>query len=99
MVEKLVEKDGLLMDTPFLRRIRGEGREEGRVEGLIEGSLTAYQRSILDALVLRFTPPASVYQQVEEHLAVIDDEAQLKGLLAAAIQSETMADFQARAFN
>jgi len=103
MVEKLVKKDGLLMDTPFLRRIRGEGREEGReeglIEGLMEGSLTACQRSVLDALVLRFDPPASVYQQVEEHLTVIDDESQLKGLFAAAIQSETMADFQARAFN
>ncbi len=107
MVEKLVEKDGLLMDTPFLRRIRresreegrGEGREEGREEGRTEGSLTAYQRNILDALTLRFTPPALVYQQVEKRLSAITDEARLKGLFAAAIRSETVADFQAQAFN
>ena len=91
MVEKLIEKDGLLMDTPFLRRIRGEGR--------IEGSLTAYQRNILNALVLRFDPPASVYQQMEKRLSAIADESQLEGLFTAAIQSETMADFQAQAFN
>lgn len=95
MVEKLVEKEGLLMDTPFLRRVRKEGREEGREEGL----RTVYQRNILGALTLRFDPPASVYRQIEERLSAVADESQLETIFAAAIQSETVDDFQAQAFD
>jgi predicted transposase YdaD len=37
MVEQLIDSDDLLLDTPFLRRIRTEGREEGREEGRRQG--------------------------------------------------------------
>jgi hypothetical protein len=45
MVEKLLEDD-MLFDSPFLRRIREEGREEGL--------LAARRRSIVEALTWRF---------------------------------------------
>jgi predicted transposase YdaD len=41
MVEKLLDREELLLDTPFLRRIREEGREEGRQEGREEGRQAA----------------------------------------------------------
>ena len=49
MVERLLEEDGLPLDTPSLRRMR------------TEGALMARRQSILDALRLRFDPPISVY--------------------------------------
>ena len=119
MVERLLDREELLLDTPFLRRIReearqearregraegrtegrtegrAEGRAEGRTEGRAEGTLAARRRSILDILVVRFDPPASVYQQVERYLEALTDEAHLAQLLAAAIRAESVADFQA----
>src|SRR5712691_7233594 len=99
MVERLIDREELLLDTPFLRRIRAEsrieGRAEGRAEGLAEGALAARRRSILDVLVVRFDPPASVYQQVERQLETITDDAHLGQLLAAATRTESVADFQA----
>ena len=95
MVERLIDREELLMDTPFLRRIRAEGREEGRAEARAEGALTARRRSILDVLAVRFDPPVSVYQQIERQLETITDEAQFAQLLAAAVRAESVADFQA----
>jgi len=99
MVERLIDREELLMDTPFLRRIRAEGREEGRAEARAEaraeGVLSARRRSILDVLVIRFDPPVSVYQQIERQLETITDEAHLAQLLAAATRAESVADFQA----
>lgn len=83
MVERLLEDDGLLLDTPFLRRLRAEG------------ALMARRQSILDALRLRFDPPVSVYQQLERYLETITDEAQLEKLFAVAVRGENVADFQA----
>jgi len=99
MVERLIDREELLMDTPFLRRIRAEGREEGRAEaraeGHAEGVLEARRRSILDVLIVRFDPPVSVYQQIERQLETITDEAHLTQLLAAVVRAESVADFQA----
>ena len=83
MVERLLEEDRLLLDTPFLRRMRAEG------------ALMARRQSILDALRLRFDPPISVYQQFERYLEAITDEAQLEKLFAVAVRGENLADFQA----
>jgi hypothetical protein len=91
MVEKLIEEEGLLMDTPYLRRIREESWHEG--------VLVTLRKIILDALVLRFDPPVSVYQQIEKRLAVITDEAQLELLFTAAIQAESIEAFQATMVN
>jgi hypothetical protein len=83
----LVEREELLLDTPFLRRMRAEAAREG--------VLTARRQSILDVLRLRFDPPVSVYQQLERYLETITDEAQLEKLLAVAVRGESVADFQA----
>ena len=72
MVGRLLEEDGLLLDTPYLRRMRAEG------------ALMARRQSILDVLRFRFAPPVSVYQQLERYLETITDEAQLEKLLAVA---------------
>ena len=90
MVERLLEHDALLLDTPYLRRIRDEGREEGREEG----ALTMRRRDILQALELRFGPSEAVSRQVAEQLDRVTDEAVLERLFAAAIRSGTAAEFQ-----
>jgi hypothetical protein len=99
MVERLIDREELLLDTPFLRRLREEARQEarqeGHQEGRQEGILVARRRSILDVLVVRFDPPVSVYQQIERRLDSIADEPLLAQLLAAAIRAESVADFQA----
>jgi hypothetical protein len=87
MVERLVEREELLLDTPFLRRMRAEATREG--------VLTARRQSILEALALRFDPPISVYQQIERYLETVTDEAQLEKLFAVAVRGENLADFQA----
>jgi predicted transposase YdaD len=94
MVERLIDSEELLLDTPFLRRLRAEGRAEGRQEGQATGALWARRRSILDVLVVRFDPPASVYQQVERMLESYTDELSLTRLLAAAVRAESVAAFQ-----
>ena len=90
MVERLLEHDALLLDTPYLRRIRDEGREEGREEG----ALAMRRRDILQALELRFGPQEAVSRPVAEQLERITDEALLERLFAAAIRSGTAAEFQ-----
>ena len=90
MVERLLENDALLLDTPYLHRIREEGREEGRLEGV----LTMRRRAILQALELRFSPPEPLAQQVAQHLEQITDEDRLETLFAAVIRSDTAAAFQ-----
>jgi len=91
MVEKLVEAidQDLMLDTPFLRRIR----EEGRTEGLTE-ALTALRRSVLDVLAERFDPPATHYRRIEAQLETITDLEQLRALLQAAIRAIDVADFE-----
>jgi hypothetical protein len=87
MVERLVEREELLLDTPFLRRMREEAAREA--------FLTVRRQSILDVLRLRFDPPISVYQQIEHYLETVTDEAQLEELFVMAVREEGVADFQA----
>ena len=82
MVEQLLEHDALLLDTPYLRRIREEG------------ALAMRRRDILQALELRFGPQEEVSHQMAQQLDRIADEALLERLFAAAIQSGTAAEFQ-----
>jgi len=87
MAEQLleaIERDPLL-DTPLLRRIR----EEGRAEGVV-----AVRQSILDALTLRFDPPATHYRRIEAQLETITDLAQLRTLLQSAIRANDIGDFE-----
>jgi hypothetical protein len=87
MVEKLLENERLLLDTPYLRRLREEGWEEGQLAGR--------RRSIVDALRLRFAPPEATIQQVAQYVETLTDEAALERLFAAAVRSASLAEFQA----
>jgi hypothetical protein len=91
MTARLLEEDALLLDTPFLHRIREAGR--------LEGALSARRRSILEAVALRFAPPTALPQHLEQHLEALTDAARLERLSAAAIQSASLADFQATLAN
>jgi len=86
MVERLLEDETLLLDTPYLRRIREEGREEGALE--------MRRRSIEEAVRLRFAPPPEVLQQVRQALEAHHEEAALAQLFTAAIGSTSLAEFQ-----
>ena len=90
MVERLLEDETLLLDTPYLRRIREEGREEGREKGALE----MRRSSIVEALTLRFAPSPAVLQQVRQALEARSEEAALARLFTTAIQSTSLAEFQ-----
>jgi flagellar biosynthesis/type III secretory pathway protein FliH len=106
MIERMIARDNLLLDTPYIRRWREEGFKEGRGEGLeeglekgikkgrTEGSLIASRRALLDVLMLRFEPSLPVYHDIEEDLSTINNERKLKTLLTAAVQSEDLAAFK-----
>lgn len=84
MVERLLERDDLLMDTPYLRRVREEGREEG--------ALTTRRQDILRVLTLRFGPQDNRLVAVLEQ---ISDGTRLEALFTAAIQSAALDAFRA----
>jgi hypothetical protein len=98
MIERMIARDNLILDTPYMRRLRTEGRIEGRTEGLTEGrkegSIDARHRDLLDVLVLRFEPSISLYRKIEERLLTFNTEAQLKSLLAMAVKSKDIKAFQ-----
>jgi hypothetical protein len=56
--------------------------------------LITRRRDLLEVLVLRFDPHSSLYRQIEQELLNFTDEALLKKLLAAAVQSEDITAFQ-----
>ena len=102
MIERMIARDNLLLDTPYIRRWRDEwfqdgleeGREEGFDKGLKKGSLIARRRSLLEVLASRFEPPFPLYQEIEEGLSSITNERKLKTLLTTAIQSEDLTAFK-----
>jgi hypothetical protein len=54
MVERLLEHEDLLMELPYLRRIREEGRQEGHQEGHQEGRREGEAEMLLRLLRIRF---------------------------------------------
>ncbi|MFN8493552.1 MAG: hypothetical protein U0350_38485 [Caldilineaceae bacterium] len=90
MIEALVEKEELLTDTPFLRRIRKEAHTEGWNEGLRSSSL----RNILDVLKWRFDPTISRYEQIQQALDKITATEQLEAVLKLAVQAADLETFQ-----
>lgn len=100
MVERLLEEsETLLLDTPYLRRMRElgrqeglreglqEGRQEGRQEGLQEGRQEgreeALREAILEAAARRFNPPVSEYQELQRQLAQVEQPDALQQILLA----------------
>ena len=98
MIERMIARDNLILDTPYIRRWRKEGFDEGVKEGLkegrTEGSVTARRRDLLDVVVLRFEPPIPVYHEIGDGLSTITNEKKLKTLLTAAVKSEDLATFK-----
>ena len=86
MVERLLEDETGLLDTPYLRRIREEGREEG--------ALAVWRRNIVEAVISRFAPSPEVLQRVRQSLETRREEAALAQLFTAAIRSSSLAEFQ-----
>ena len=100
MVEQMLDAaEESLLDTPYLRRIRQQGREEGwlagKEEGLEAGLATGLREAILEAIALRFNPSVQEYRQINQDLENILSRKVLQQLHAAAIQAEEMADFMA----
>lgn len=90
MVEKLIENEELLMDTPYLRRVRRQAREEARGEVEAEER----RRSVLEALQLRFALSVERYGQIEQQVARVGSMVGLDALFAAAIQAESVEAFE-----
>jgi predicted transposase YdaD len=93
MVEKLMEDEELLIDTPFLRRLR-KNYEEGLEKGREEGALQMLRRTILDTLQVRFSPPADQMEALTRALDQVGEEPPLRVLFRAALQAEHLAAFQ-----
>jgi hypothetical protein len=83
MVERLLEHDDLVMELPYLRRIREEGRQEGRREGEAE--------MLLRLLRIRF---GTLPTDTEAHVQAADPETLLRWserVLTAATLDEVFA--------
>lgn len=108
MVERLLEEsETLLLDTPYLRRMRRIGRDEGvqigreegvqigREEGVQigreEGREEGLREAILEAVVRRFNPPATDYRELARHLESIKRPDQLQQILMALFDAENTA--------
>ena len=106
MIERMIARDNLLLDTPYIRRWREEGFKEGLEEGheknlekglkkgRTEGAVSARHRDLLDVLMLRFDLSLPVYHDIEEGLSTITNERKLKTLLTTAVQSEDLTAFK-----
>lgn len=96
MVEKLLEQsEELLLDTPYLQRMRQigweQGREQGFEEGREEGREDGMRRAIIAGIVRRFNPPASDYLQLVKQLEQIHTVVALEELLTALFDAPDLA--------
>lgn len=81
-MEKRLEDETELLNTPYLRRIRAEGALEVR------------RRCIVETVALRFAPPLEVLQQMRQLLEARSEDAALAQLFTAVIRSTSLAEFQ-----
>jgi len=58
-----------------------------------QGARERARADIIEVLALRFDPPVSEYRQVEQMLAVIDDDARLGELHRLAVRASDLAAF------
>ena len=77
MLEKLVDPDEFLLDTPFLRQIRKQSKVE----------------DILEAVFIRLNPPVQVYSDIEKKLAMVNDTEALQQIFTAALTADTIETF------
>lgn len=109
MAERLIEAmdEGLLMDTPFLRRSRekglAQGLSEGRAQGLAQGlsqglaqgRVDELKKIILDVLATRLPLTVPQYRGIENAVDALADETRLRSLLRTAILAGDAAEFEA----
>ena len=105
MTEQILEKEDVVFDSPYLRRIRKEAEEEaqaaaqkewyakGREEGIEQGHILTLREYILDALIERFEPPVRHYRTIEQHLATINDVQTLRVLFTLVLRAATLEEF------
>jgi len=99
MARQIIEKDGdILIESPYLKYISEQSHQEGivkgREEGIEQGHMIALRENTLDALMIRFDPPVSIYRTIEDVLETITDEQTLRSLFKQVMQAENPADFQ-----
>jgi hypothetical protein len=98
MTEKLMEKEDIVFDSPYLRRIREEADKEGFTRGIEkgreQGHILTLRETILDALALRLDPTLSTYRSVNKMLDTISDEQTLRSLFKQVLEVKTGAEFQ-----
>jgi len=82
MLERLIENEDLLLNTPMMRRLRKQG------------SLNKSHDDILKIVDLRFQPQSPLRQQFEQQLALIVNETMLDMLLMTTVQCQTIVEFQ-----
>jgi hypothetical protein len=82
MLERLIENEDLLLDTPMMRRLRAQGE------------LNKSRDNILKVVDLRFQPELSLRQEFEQQLEFIVNETVLDMLLMTAVQCQTIMEFQ-----
>lgn len=85
MLERLLESEDFILDTPYLQR----QREQGRAEGLVQGLRTA----IMSVLLARFGPPYSKVKQLENLLPAIEDVTTLEALVPVAARADDVDTF------
>ena len=95
MVEQLLEEDEVLLDTPFMRRIRLKAEEKGRTEGHTEGAVTALCQAIRTILNARFSLTETDQDELQARLTRLTDTEALQHLVLTAMQVRDMAAFQA----
>jgi predicted transposase YdaD len=99
MIEQFIEEEGVLLDTPFLRKLRREGweeghqegREEGREEGHREGREEERSRMVHRTVLLRF---GAVPPDLEAHLRGLSLD-ELDALFVAALTVPSLEAFRA----
>lgn len=91
MLEKLIDDEEFIIDTPYLRRARAE-----RAAARVEGARSARQQDILNIIALRLNPPIFTYRDFEKVISAITDDAVLEHLFVAAVQAENLEDFQTK---
>ena len=82
MLERLTEKEDLLLNTAMMRRFRREGE------------LNKSRDAVLKVVDVRFQPQSPLRQQFEQQLELIVNETVLDMLLMTAAQCKTIMEFQ-----
>lgn len=105
IIQHMLRRKNMVFHSPFLEEVReegykegllegiGKGREEGHEQGLLEARTLHGREYILDTLIERFDPPATVYRTIERALTKINDYATLRSLFTLALRAATIDEF------